>query len=309
MNNAKVMAVDIGGSKLMIGCADVTGRILEKVNIPLAANGVTQESLTDAVQQGSAKLDLREIAAVGVNIPGLADAKNGIWVHAPYSGVSDFPVAEKFAEIFGAPVYIENDVNACAIAEKQFGLCKNIDDYIWITISNGIGGSVVLNGQLYGGYAGNAGEIGHFIIEDKEQEGFLCGCGSMGCLEAQAAGPGIAKLYGLLSGKPITPDMRSKEVGDLARAGDAGALAAFEKAGYYIGKALSYAVNFVNPEAVILGGGVMMDDALLMPSIERNFRRFLFEKANKDIRIIKTALGYDAALLGAAALALTKIGT
>ena len=101
--------------------------------------------------------------------------------------------------------------------------------------------------------------------------------------------------------------MRSKQVGDLARAGDNHALAAFEKAGYYIGKALSYAVNFVNPEAVVLGGGVMMDGDLLMPSVERNFRRFLFEKANKNVKIVKTALGYDAALLGAATLALNSL--
>ena len=101
--------------------------------------------------------------------------------------------------------------------------------------------------------------------------------------------------------------MRSKEVGDLARSGDTHAVAAFEKSGYYIGKALSYAVNFVNPEAVILGGGVMMDDELIMPTIKSNFKRFVFEKANKDIKIFRTALGYDAALLGAATLALIKL--
>jgi len=303
MNNKKVLAIDIGGSKLMLGCVDNTGRILEKINVPLPGS-ITQEILINAVKEASEQLDLREAAAVGVNIPGLADAKNGIWVHAPYSGVSDFPVVQEFAKLFGLPVYIENDVNACALAEKLFGLCRNINDYIWITVSNGIGGSVVLNGGLYGGYAGNAGEIGHFIVEEKD--GFKCGCGNTGCLEAQAAGPGIAKLYGLFSGKQTAPEMRSKEVGDLARSGDAHAAAAFEKSGYYIGKALSYAVNFVNPEAVILGGGVMMDDELLMPAIKLNFKRFVFEKANKDIKIVKTGLGYDAALLGAATLALIK---
>ena len=304
MINKKVLAVDIGGSKIMMGCVDADGQILGKTKIDLSG-GVTQESLTNAVKQGGDSLDLRDIAAVGVNIPGLADVKNGIWVHAPYSGVSDYPVVQEFKKIFGVPVYIENDVNACALAEKLFGLCKNINDYLWITVSNGIGGSVVLNGRLYGGHAGNAGEIGHFTVEEKD--GFKCGCGNTGCLEAQAAGPGIAKLYGLFSGKPITPEMRSKEVGELARAGDVHAAAAFEKSGYYIGKALSYAVNFVNPEAVILGGGVMLDDELIMPAIETNFKRFVFEKANKDIKIVKTGLGYDAALLGAATLAILKL--
>ena len=302
--NKKVLAVDIGGSKIMMGCVADDGQVLEKINIALSG-GVTQESLISAVSEGAKQLDLREVCAVGVNIPGLADVKNGLWVHAPYSGVSDFPVVHEFNKIFGLPVYIENDVNACAVAEKIFGSCKHINDYLWITVSNGIGGSIIINGELHGGYAGNAGEIGHFIVE--EQDGFKCGCGNTGCLEAQAAGPGIARLYGLISGKPVAADMRSKEVGELARAGDDHAVAAFEKSGYYIGKALSYAVNFVNPEAVILGGGVMLDDELIMPAIKSNFSKFVFEKANKDIKIVKTGLGYDAALLGAATLAIVKL--
>jgi len=304
MNNKKVLAIDIGGSQMTVGCVDSGGRVSGKTQIGLSG-GVTQESLTGAVKQGAERLDLRGISAVGVNIPGLADVKNGIWVHAPYSGVSDYPVVREFEKIFKLPVYIENDVNACALAEKLFGLCKYINDYIWITVSNGIGGSVVLNGGLYGGSAGNAGEIGHFIVE--ENQGFKCGCGNTGCLEAQGAGPGIAKHYGVLSGRQIAADMRSKEVGELARAGDIHAIAAFEKSGYYIGKGLSYAVNFVNPEAVILGGGVMMDDELIMPAVKLNFDRFVFKKANQDIKIFKTALGYDAALLGAATLALIKL--
>ncbi|MCL2775651.1 MAG: ROK family protein [Oscillospiraceae bacterium] len=302
--NTKVLAADIGGSKLMMGCVDINGKILDKTKINLEGS-ITRQKLMDAAFECSKQLDLKEVCAVGVNIPGLADVKKGLWVHAPYSGISDFPVADEFSKMFGLPVVIENDVNACALAEKRFGLCKNINDYIWVTISNGIGGSVVLNRQLHSGYAGNAGEIGHFIVE--ENGGFVCGCGNTGCLEAQAAGPAIAKLYGLYAGKQIPSDMRSKQVGDLARAGDSRALAAFEKAGYYIGKALSYAVNFVNPEAVVLGGGVVMDEDLLMPPLERNFRRFLFEKANKDVKIMKTALGYDAALLGAATLALNRL--
>jgi glucokinase len=306
MSITRVLAVDIGGSKLMMGCVDTAGQVSDSITIPLDG-GISQHKVMDSVLQASKQLDLSGVRAVGVNIPGLADVKNGLWVHAPYSGISDFPVANEFAKIFGLPVAIENDVNACALAEKRFGLCKNIDDYIWVTISNGIGGSVVLNGGLYGGSAGNAGEIGHFIVEENENKSFLCGCGNTGCLEAQAAGPGIARLYGLLSGKKIPPDMRSKQVGELCKRGDSYAAAAFEKAGYYIGKALTYAVNFVNPGAVVLGGGVMMDDDLIMPSLELNFRRFLFEKANKDVKIMKTALGYDAALLGAATLALEKL--
>jgi len=304
-----VLAIDIGGSKLMMGCVDTAGEIREKITVALNPP-VTAQGLTEMVRAGAGQLNgvkAGGLRAASVNIPGLADAENGVWVHAPYSGVGNFAVAAEFSEIFGLPVHIENDVNACALAEKRFGLCEAVEHYIWVTVSNGIGGSLVTDGRLYGGYVGNAGEIGHFIVEEDEEAAFLCGCGSRGCLEAMAAGPGIARLYGRLSGRQISPDMRSKEVGELARAGDADAVAAFEKAGHYIGKALSYAVNFVNPEAVVLGGGVMMDDALLMPPLERAFRRFFFRRANEGVRIVKTALGYDAALLGAAAVALAGL--
>jgi len=295
----RVLAIDIGGSKLALGCVDGAGKILEKITVPLRG-GVTSRTLTDAVMQGAGRLDLTGVEEAGATIPGLADAERGIWLYAPYSGISGFPVAEIFSKLLGMRVSIENDVNACALAEKRFGCCRDIGDYFWITISNGIGGSTVQNGKLYRGYSGSAGEIGHFIVE--ENDGLPCGCGNKGCLEAQAAGPAIAKLYEILSGKRTPPETRSKEIGELARSGDAHALAAFEMAGYYIGKALSYAVNFLNPEAVILGGGVMMDEDLLMPSVKQTLHRFLFEKANRDVKVLKTALGYDAALLGAAAL-------
>jgi len=299
----EVLAVDIGGSKLMLGCVDAAGHVLEKRIVPLEG-AVTPRDVTEAAAQGAKELDLSGVCAVGLNVPGLADTEKGLWVHAPFSGISDFPIADVFSALFSLPAAVENDVNACALAEKRFGLCKHIDHFLWITISNGIGGSLFLNGRLYSGSAGNAGEIGHFIVE--ETNGFPCGCGKRGCLEAQAAGPAIARLYGLLSGKPIPPGMRSREVGELAAAGDRAALAAFEKAGYYIGKALAYAANFVNPKIVVLGGGVMLNKELLMPSVERHFQAFLFERANKDIKIVQTALGYDAALLGAASVALAS---
>jgi len=293
-----ILAIDIGGSKLLAGCVDAAGHVHNKVRIPLPT-GITQQGLLDVIRQAATELGSIKFTAVGVTIPGLADAKNGIWVHAPFSGIGNFPIADELNKMFGIPVYIENDVNACALAEKHFGICKNIDDYIWVTISNGIGGSIVSNNRLFTGYAGNAGEIGHFNVE--ETSGNLCGCGNTGCLEVHAGGPAIAKLYTSLSGKAAT---QSKEVGELARAGDINAIKTFEKVGAYIGRALSYAVNFVNPEAVILGGGVMMDGDLLLPTIEQIFNNSIFAKANKDVKIYKTALGYDAALLGAATLGL-----
>jgi len=298
----KVLAIGVGGSKLMMSIVDEGGQLLEKVTLPLIAEG-TKHLILTTIKQGAEQLDISGIDAIGIAIPGLADVENGMWVMASLTGISDFPIAEEVNKIFNVPVYIENDVNACALAEKRFGSCKDINDYFWMTVSTGIGGSLVLNGELYRGHSGHAGEIGHFIIE--ERDGYPCGCGNIGCLDAHAAVPAIVRYYETFSGNKL--DDRTKQLGELARAGDRNASAAFEKAGYYIGKALAYSVNIINPEAVVFGGGVMENDDLIMPTIKQVFNKYSLEQANKDLKIIKTGLGYNAPLLGAATVAIIGV--
>lgn len=302
-----ILAVDIGGSKLMAGIITRGGEIIRSESMPLPS-GADRDYIRGAVTAAVHKVsggDLIGTDAAGVNIPGLADVKAGIWVHAPFSGISDFPVVSLLEEEFRIPVYIENDVNACAVAEKMFGCCRDTDDYIWVTVSNGIGGALVTDGKLYTGARGNAGEIGHITVE--EDGGFLCGCGKHGCLEAMAAGPGIGRLYCMYAALPEDGSIKSKQVGEKLRMGDPAAKCAFDKAGYYIGKALAAAANLMNPEKIVLGGGVMYDYELLRPSLFETFEKMLFKKANPDITIEKTALGYDAALIGAASVAITGL--
>ncbi|MCL2821334.1 MAG: ROK family protein [Oscillospiraceae bacterium] len=298
----KVLAIDIGSSKLTLGLFGAGGEELDKVSIALSADS-TQRSIIRAINEGTAQMDLKDVASAGVTIPGLADTEKGIWVLATFTGIEDFPIVEELTKVLNIPVFLENDVNACALAEKRFGACKDIDNYIWITVGSGIGSSLVLEGCLYKGFSGHAGEIGHFTIE--EADGYPCGCGNIGCLDAQAAGPAIARYYEGFTGNKI--EGRTKEVGELARGGDRNAIAAFEKAGYYIGKALAYTVNIINPEAVIFGGGVMMDSELILPIIKQVYSKYSLTIANENLSIIKTILGYDATLLGAASVALIGI--
>ena len=296
-----VIAVDIGGSKISCGIVDEAGRILYKDFTPL--HEIRIDRILKIIEKAYSNFPKVETESVGVNIPGLADPKNGVWVFAPYSGITNFPIERELQPLFRKPIRVDNDVNACAIAEKRFGCCKDTEDFLWMTVSNGIGGAVYLNNELYRGKHLLSGEIGHFVMEEN---GPPCGCGNRGCLEAVASGPAIARLYCRLSGIPVCETMRSREVGKLAKRGDANALKSFETAGNYLGKAISYAVNLLNIDRVVLGGGVLMDESLIMPSIKSSFEKNIFRRANTSVLIRKTQLGYDAALLGAAAVALSN---
>ena len=299
MNN--ILGIDIGGSKIAVGIIDSNGNVLcsEKEQLPAGTNA---DLLLDVIKSKcdiiseKYNLDFDEIEKIGITIPGLADTKNGVWVYAPFSGISNFPIAEKINKIFKKKVYIENDVNACAVGEKLFGCCKNIDDFIWITVSNGIGGSVFTNGSLYAGYSGNAGEFGHIKVLDDNNYDFKCGCGDYGCVEAVAAGPGIKKRYG--------GTLTAEQIAEEARNGNIDAGKVMYDTGYYIGKALSAAINILNPEMAVFGGGVSQSFDLIEPGIKDALSRYMFKAANKNIKLAQTALAYNAALIGAAAVAL-----
>ncbi|MDR0338297.1 MAG: ROK family protein [Planctomycetaceae bacterium] len=315
-----VLALDIGGSKLIAALLvvdDSRFEIISETHRLLAAD-CRQEQLLTLIDHAVSELGNITFERVGVTIPGLADPHNGIWVYACFSGIRDFPIAQILSKQYGnKPIAIENDVNACALAEKKFGKCRDLNDFLWITVSNGIGGGLVLDGKVYSGHFGAAAEIGHFGVMDFVdgcQPPIQCGCGHFGCLEAEAAGPGIAKRYAwrfreqqklnpTLSAS-VVPSYTAQQVAELARNGDTIALSVMETTGMLLGKAASYAVNLLNLEAVLFGGGVAQSFDLLLPSLEKSFRSRLFRNANPSVKLEQTGLGYCAGLAGAAALTL-----
>ena len=293
-----ILAIDIGGSQTAAGIVDGDGNVLccEKERLPA---GTDKDSLLAVIKSNCAKITGNyDFDRIGMTIPGLADTKNGVWIYAPFSGINNFPIAEIIGGMYNKRVYIENDVNACAVGEKRFGCCKDINDFIWITVSNGIGGAVFADGRLYAGHGGNAGEIGHIKVRDDDNRDFLCGSGDYNCAEAVAAGPGIAKRYNKLTGGSLT----AEQIAGKARGGDTASQTILYETGYYIGKALSGAVNILNPEAVIFGGGVSQSFDLIEPGIKAALSGYMFKAANKDIKLMQTALKYNAALIGAAAI-------
>jgi len=303
----KILAIDIGGSQFRTALATVSDagvrfapasqRLLPPDCTKEKLFAMLEESITESAATG-------DYERIGITIPGLADPAAGMWVYACFSGIRDVPIARIMSEKYGnKPVFIDNDVNACAWAERQFGICKETKDFLWITVSNGIGGGLVLNGEIYRGHFGNAGEIGHFNVV--EENGFHCGCGNDGCLEAEAAGPGIARRYAMLKKEsPVLSALSAREIADRAKSGDETAKMVFDITGRLIGKAASYVVNLLNLEKVVIGGGVSNSFDLLFPSMERTFREKVFRDANVNAVFAKTGLGYDAGLAGAAALAM-----
>jgi len=149
-----VLAIDIGGSKVMtsVVCADgkIYGESRADLIQPLTKPRLL-ETISNLCRETMRQYGKSNLICAGAAIPGLTDSKNGIWVYAPFSGIGDFPIRDLLEADLGLPVYIDNDVNACALGEIYFGACKDVKDFFWITVSNGVGGSVVINGSVHGG--------------------------------------------------------------------------------------------------------------------------------------------------------------
>jgi glucokinase len=304
-HHESVLALDIGGSKMAAAIVDAGGVVHGRGQETLTLPYTQQDVLAAAARLGCGAMHGYKgsgpILGIGAAIPGLADPANGTWVYSSFSGIRDFPFAALLTKALHLPVSIENDVNACALGEMRFGACTDVNDFLWVTVSNGIGGSIVANGKLYGGAGGNAGEIGHICVEE---DGPLCQCGKRGCLEACAAGPAILRRYLALTGLPDDPALHAKAIAGMARQGDPAAQKAYDQTGRYLGIAIAAAVNLLNPQKVILGGGVSLSFDLFYPRLQATLDQMVFRQANGTLRVERTALGYDAALLGAAAVGL-----
>lgn len=303
--NDHVLAIDIGGSKYMVGIVDLNGNIIESRRYKWEE--LTSKTVVQSIIKSSRELleEHRDISldSIGVTIPGLADPRGGIWIESSFSGIKNINIGEILQKEFGLPVYIDNDAQACALAEKLFGVCKENKDFLYMTISNGIGGAVFANNSLYYGGFGNAGEIGHCVVVEN---GFQCKCGNKGCLEVYAAGPAIVRNFIELGGdtnsREITID--AKYISELAYKGDEIAIKTFELVGKYVGKVIGTICNVLNPQKVIIGGGVSLSFSLFEQSLKDTIKDYIYISANKGLVIEPSPFGYNGGLLGAAGIAI-----
>ena len=299
-----VLAIDIGGSKYMIGFVDFEGNVLyqERIEwISMDEKSIIHQMM-DSLEMLRRKMpDLFERVAVGgVTIPGFADPVTGVWEDSDFLDVHEFPICDVFRENTGIPFYADNDCNACALAEKYFGSAQDKDDFLYLTVSTGIGGALYIEGNLYYGSLGHAGEIGLFVVEEN---GRGSDTGSVnGIVEMYASGRGLSRNYLELGGKLESEEsLGGKTIAEYARKNDEIALKAIRREGMYLGRVIANACTFADFQKVIIGGGISLMFEQYKESLLKEFQRILPER---KVEIESTKLGYSGAFLGAAAVAL-----
>ena len=300
------LAIDIGGSKLMAGILREDGVLMasEKFAWGGLEKDVVFGTILDAARDITSKHPQYECLSAGATIPGLTDPEAGVWVEASFSGIRNFCISEEFRAATGLDLAIENDANACALAENMFGAAAGVDDFVYFTISNGCGGALFLNGALYAGGLGNAGEFGHVVVTES---GRPCGCGSRGCFEMHASGRALAMNYAELCGTSAK-DADAREIASRARGGEARAIETYETEGRYIGRVAAMAANILNPGLIVIGGGVSLSFDLFEPEMRRVFKEQTYGRACGKTAIKPAGLGYEGALVAAGALAMRKQG-
>ncbi len=317
-----VVGIDIGGTKLATVVADNTGQILSKIRKPtLAEKGpeYALQLLFDMVRETVelASLEQSSVSAIGVSCGGPLDTKTGVIYSPPnLPGWDALPLKAQLESEFQIPVTIENDANASALAEFRFGGGRGYGAVLYMTMSTGIGGGIVIDGQIYHGANDSAGEVGHQILLP---DGPRCGCGKRGCLEALCSGPAIARraqaaiqaqraegkasattLLNLASGH--IEDVKSEYVLAAAQTGDALALQLVDETAYYMGWGIANLVNILNPDIVLLGTIAIAAGDLLLNPIRKTVSEFAMTRPAEAVKIAPAQLGDALGDLAAIAL-------
>jgi glucokinase len=311
MPMSRTIAVDIGGTHIRVAAYEPnhTKPIAHHRTKSLATEPGVFERLVKAIEHVWQK----DVAAIGIASPGPLDPHTGTILETPnIKEWTNFPLAPKLSEHFGVPVYLDNDANMAGLAEWKYGAGVKHHDLVYLTISTGIGGGVITNNELLQGYRGMGAELGHMTVL---ADGPLCGCGGRGHIEAISSGTAIARYVKeqIDAGQKSTlhasrhPNLTTVHIADAALQGDALAISAFERAGYYLGIAVANFLAIFDPSIVVFGGGVSQVGDLLFKPFDGSLRKHVFHPHYlDDLVITKAALGDDAGLLGALALARMK---
>jgi len=310
-----ILAIDLGGTKVAIGLVNFSGRVIKKIVEPTEIKKGPRGVIKQILRMGDNLLVgfRKKVIAVGIGAAGPLDIKKGIIFFAPnLPGWHNVQIVKPLKNHFHLPVYFDNDANAAALGEFLFGTGKGTKNMVYLTISTGIGGGVIINKKLYHG-RGNAGEIGHMIIDPN---GPKCHCGNYGCLEVFSSGTAIAReakknlkksslIWKLAEGKKKNIDARL--VYDAYKKGDKLANEIVLKSLTALGIGLVNVIHIFNPDKVILGGGVMKDKKYILPFLRDFVRNKVIFGFKKDIKITTAKLKKDVGLIGAASLGIVKL--
>lgn len=304
--------VDIGGTTVKLGLFDREGCVLDKWEIPTVKDNEGASVLPDVAKSIRAKLEekgiqLQEIDGIGVGAPGAVDDEGTLVGGAVNIGWKAFNIPKALNAYINVPVKAANDANAAAFGEMWQGGGKGCRSMVAVTLGTGVGGGIIINGNILTGATGAGGEIGHIHIEDDETE--ECGCKNKGCLEQYASATGIVRLARRRLEKDDKPSalrrntLSAKNVFDAVKAGDEVAIEIARQFGDYLGKGLAAVAAVVNPEMFVIGGGVSKAGDILISFVEPCFQKYAFEQC-RGAKFTLARLGNDAGIYGAAGLIL-----
>ena len=293
------LGIDVGGTTIKAGLVDESGQLGEARKIPTIVADLTLflTTLTELIVEFQKSAS---IAAIGLGVPGLVRAQSRTIETSPnIPCLRHISLDALLANQVHLPVIVENDANAGSYGETICGAARGRQHVAYLTLGTGLGCGLVLNGRIFRGTSGFAGEFGHTTVEPA---GRLCTCGNRGCLEAYVSGTGMVRTaQELLKGSPAP--LTAKAIYEAAIRGDGPALETFQITSRYLGVACANLINLLNPEALVIGGGVMASgDLLLNPAVEEAGAR-AFPESFRDCTIVQSQLWPDAGLIGAAMLA------
>ena len=301
--------VDLGGTNLKLGLVSAGGELLHRHDAPTEADRGPDHVLARIAQAvrrlaDGAQVSLADIAAVGIGSPGPLDSKAGVVVFTPnMAGWRDVPVRDRLQKDLGRPVVLENDANAAAYGEFRCGAGRGISNLVLLTLGTGIGGGIILDGRLFRGSTDTGAELGHMVIQ---YGGRRCGCGNRGCLEAYASATAVVGRMGerIEAGDSSTlasaRDFTCRDVFEAAQKGDALAKRIVEETADYLAVGITNILHILNPEMVVLTGGMMGAGDSFLNAIRCRVRETAFERASSACEICWSTLGGDAGILGAA---------
>ena len=302
-----VFGVDIGGTTVKLGLFDTEGNVLDKWEIPTR----TEEDgfkilpdIADSIRDKMKLIDKASVMGVGVGAPGPIDGE-GIVHRAVNLGWGTFSVKNTLEELLNIPVMAGNDANVAALGEMWMGGGQGYKDLIVVTLGTGVGGGIINNGKILTGAMGAAGEIGHIHVNDSEEE--ICGCGNRGCLEQYSSANQLLEA----SSKDSVlrqGEVSAKTVFDAVKARDPLAVEVAEKFGKYLGDALAAVAGVVNPEAIVIGGGVSKAGEVLIDFIRPHYEKNVFH-GNRQVVFSLATLGNDAGIYGAAKMVMDMENT
>lgn len=313
--NKYVVGVDLGGTKISTALADFEGNVLSQSIIPTNAHEGEErvleriiKSIQSVMSEGDANLE--DIKAIGIGSPGPLDSKKGIIITTPNLPFNNFNLVRPLKEKFNVPVFLDNDANVAAIGEYMLGAGRGKKNMVYFTVSTGVGGGAIVDGNICRGNTSNALEIGHTTVSPF---GPRCNCGNIGCLEALSSGTAIGKRGQEAVSSKVETSLKkydkvtSYEVFKEAANGDEVAKDIIDNALTFLGIGIANAIAIFDPEMIVIGGGVSKAGDIVFEKVREVVKKRCFKAMAESCQIVPAGLGTDAGVVGAVALALLEL--